>query len=324
MDLLFTDARLKMLNEIDDKHLPLLDYDSDHNALIAEMVTHATNSLEIELTNRKSNFIYKNANWHSFANYLNQHCNIEISTDSNLTNEEIDSKIIQLEQLIHTAMEKNIPKSKPKNSVESYINPKIKKLQKYKSFLLREINTYYRNWINRDTEDFRQLKRLLADVKNQLKQEFKKSIDKYWKEKIKNIPLNDSLNMFPQINQIFRKKNISALPNEIKIHKDKIQIVKEAKINPQTADKDENDNFVISDNKEKLNLLGAHFASIQLQNKDMGKPFFTSITERDTNLLKQEMETKKKQKKPYIPFQDKITHSTLPGKKIISSQMKIR
>ena len=81
MDLLFTDARLKMLNEIGDKHLPLLDYDSDHNALIAEIVTHATNSLEIELTNQKSNFIYKNANWHSFANYLNQHCNIEISTD---------------------------------------------------------------------------------------------------------------------------------------------------------------------------------------------------------------------------------------------------
>ena len=43
-------------------------------------------------------------------------------------------------------------------------------------------------------------------------------------------------------------------------------------------------------------------ASIQLQNKDMGKSFFTSIIERDTNLLKQEMETERNTKDTVCTF----------------------
>lgn len=57
------------------------------------------------------------------------------------------------------------------------------------------------------------LKSLLKDTKDKLKIKFNKSVNDYWENKMKKILINDSASMFAQVNQIYRKKDISNYPS---------------------------------------------------------------------------------------------------------------
>ena len=123
---------------------------------------------------------------------------------------------------------------------------------------------------NTDTQ-FYNLKHLLSETKKQLQIEFQNSINSYWENKIKNVPLHESSETFPRINNIFRKKNHLTIPEIINIPKDKREILIKANLNPDNVNKDTIGNFLISDNEEKLNTLESHFSLIHLQNEQMGK-----------------------------------------------------
>ncbi|XP_050484052.1 uncharacterized protein LOC126870410 [Bombus huntii] len=76
-------------------------------------------------------------------------------------------------------------------------------------------------------EELEFLKYLLYRIKAQLKQEFANSINHYWTNKIKNISKNNSANMFPQINQIFRPKEQNPIP-PLKLPSENASLIQEA------------------------------------------------------------------------------------------------
>ena len=77
---------------------------------------------------------------------------------------------------------------------------------------------------------------------------------------------------FPQLNKIFRKKEISTIPEIIKIPSNKVEIIRNINLNPDNIDKDEKGNFLITDNNDKLNTMGSHFDTYTKQRYGIGKP----------------------------------------------------
>jgi len=109
-----------------------------------------------------------------------------------------------------------------------------------------------------------------CSIRTELKIEFTNSINNYWKNKIENIPRNDSANMFPQLNSIFRKKRIAEV-NTLKIPANS-PILKEAEIDITQYEKDEEDNLLIKLLPDKLNVIGAHFANINNKITENNRP----------------------------------------------------
>ncbi|XP_033318466.1 uncharacterized protein LOC117216041, partial [Bombus bifarius] len=89
-------------------------------------------------------------------------------------------------------------------------------------------------------EELEFLKYLLYRIKAQLKQEFANSINHYWTNKIKNISKNNSANMFPQINQIFRPKEQNPIP-PLKLPSENASLIQEAGITIHNTIKDTED-----------------------------------------------------------------------------------
>lgn len=81
----------------------------------------------------------------------------------------------------------------------------IKKLHKYKSFILTSLHRLYKhNNIYQHNIVF--LKELLSNINYILKLEYAKSYTKYWESLIKAIDFRKSDSFFPQINRFFRPK----------------------------------------------------------------------------------------------------------------------
>ena len=301
LDIILADSRLTISNKINSNQLPNIPYDSDHDGLLAIIKFEQTDKIE-QNTDLKNLYNFKKTNWHTFKNYLNQNCETNISAYRNLEIEEIDESIYSLEKLIRKAIEKNTPKIKIRNQTENYINSKIKKLQKTKSFLITQIKNFYRNNLNRNSVEFNILKNLLEGTKRELINEFKKSINQYWTQKIADIPENNPSKTFPNINQIFRKKDKLSLPDTIRIPSNRPIILTNANIDPTSANKDQAGKFVFTDKIEKLNILASHFSLIHSQNDHMGKIQLTDLIISETDKLKTKMEEDRERKNSTVNF----------------------
>ncbi|KYM92807.1 hypothetical protein ALC53_00608, partial [Atta colombica] len=88
------------------------------------------------------------------------------------------------------------------------------------------------------------LKNELNDIRTDLKLELLSSINNYWKDKIGKILKNDSANMFPQLNSIFRKKDLAKIAT-LKIPS-KSLILNNAEIDISNLKKDKNDHILIN------------------------------------------------------------------------------
>lgn len=180
-----------------------------------------------------------------------------------------------------------MPKVKKQNSIEVYLNSKIQKLQKYKSYILSQL---HRASTSVNQHECVALKELIKDISSEIKNEYSKSMNRYWENKIRNIPAHNSKALFPQVNRIFRKKNLAQI-STVKIPQNNTHLTDEAGIDPTTLPTEGPDKFIISDAKHKLETLGAYFMSINNSNKNLGRPQLNKIIKRDTNSLKEEMLT---------------------------------
>jgi hypothetical protein len=163
-------------------------------------------------------------------------------------------------------MEKNVPKVKEKNTVNAYINDKIKNLQKQKNKILTKIHHSHRNWPKINTRKIDDLKTKLNDIRDKLKIEFSKSINEYWKNKITKISTKSSASMFPQLNSIFRKKELAQI-DTLKIPPNS-PILNSAELDMDQVEKDEDGNILVNSLQDKLNVMGAYFASINNRKQD--------------------------------------------------------
>ena len=86
---------------------------------------------------------YNKSNWDKLKKCVNKIYNQKVyeennlvANNRNLTNEEIDEKIKELENIILSAVDKTVPKYKTINITKNYRTPLIDKLQKTKSAFL--------------------------------------------------------------------------------------------------------------------------------------------------------------------------------------------
>jgi len=181
-------------------------------------------------------------------------------------------------------MDKIIPKMKDKDSINPYINKKIKGLQKQNNKIFSKIHKLNKKWPTINTHLMEKLKDELKNIRTKLKIEFSSSINTYWKEKVENIPTNNSTNIFPQLNCIFRKKGIAEIDTlKIPINS---HIFNSAEIDPTQLKKDNDNNVFINTPVEKLNVIGAHFASINNKKTANNRPQLNKLINSEVNAFK--------------------------------------
>ncbi|XP_033361822.1 uncharacterized protein LOC117240075 [Bombus vosnesenskii] len=306
LDICLADARLKFQNLRPNNTVKTLAYDSDHNALVFQINKNTSDFLTLETQTETPRYNYKKTDWKKFQNTLEQNCDLKIYNNVNLTNRQIDSFLDEIEKHTQIALQKSVPIIKQKNSCEPCINNKIKDLQRDKSYILSKINNIKLNYSYDKREELEFLKFLLHRIKTQLKQEFATSINHYWTNKIKNISKNDSANMFPQINQIFRPKERGPTP-PLKLPPENAPLIQEAGITIHNTIKDTEGNFIIPKTIEKLDIIGTHFSKIHTQNEHMGREQLNRIIIAETNKLKNEMEQDKMLNKTVCTFSNENT-----------------
>lgn len=290
LDLCLADARIKIIGKPAINTVQSINYDSDHNALLIPICLNESQNLEIDIEESSHKFNFKKTNWKKFQSNLTENCNLDIYNNVNICNEEIDNFLKKIEISIKNAMDESVPTIEDRNSCELYSNDQIKKLQKDKSYLITQINKINRNYTPDLYNDLGNLKNLLNQVKIKLKREFNNSVNEYWKTKISSIPINDPANMFPQVNQIFRPKNPVSIPT-LRIPNNEINLLEEVGIDTSITPKDKDNNFLIDNEVEKLNIIGAHFANIHKQNNNLGRDELSRIILAETDKLKNEMDS---------------------------------
>lgn len=127
LDHCITDARIDILDTVDDKIRTSEDFDSDHRALI---FTIETTNWNIETTTPKYRHMYKKTKWKKFTKHLEKSAPLNIPHDRNLTNDETDTFINNWTQQITDSIEATVPKYTPITNSLLYTNSKIKKLKK--------------------------------------------------------------------------------------------------------------------------------------------------------------------------------------------------
>ena len=90
--------------------------------------------------------------------------------------------------------------------MECYQTPSIKKMHKRKSKLITKMNKFYKNFQTQNIRDLSLLQNKLITLKALLREKYINSFSKNRAEKVSKIPVNDSKNMFAQVNQIFTAK----------------------------------------------------------------------------------------------------------------------
>lgn len=80
----------------------------------------------------------------------------------------------------------------------------------------------------------------------------------YWESKVRNISMTKPNDIFSQINRLFGAKPSSSIP-VLKIPPEKHQLILDAEIQSDSLVKGNEDNYLITNQTDKLNIIGAHF-----------------------------------------------------------------
>lgn len=146
LDLVLADARLNFHNINDDYSLENIPYDSDHNAVKFHISLSEENGLELEPNNISYKYNFKKTNWKKFSRTLNELATCDIPNNRNLTVQKIKDHLQLIDENLIKAIDLAVPKIKDRNTVNAYINDKIKKLQKQKNKILTKIHHHQRKW----------------------------------------------------------------------------------------------------------------------------------------------------------------------------------
>ena len=173
LDLAMVDSRLEITNLIDNK-LQTLDYESDHKAICMEINIKNIGSEPIVYEDIRQPLLFKKTNWEKFTQKAEENYNLSIPHNNNLTKEEIDEYLLEINKIIIKTIEENVPKRESTNSSDKYLNAKIKRLKKQKSFLLSRLLRDN----NLTTNDKEEIKMAMDTTNEEIRVEFQKSSNK--------------------------------------------------------------------------------------------------------------------------------------------------
>lgn len=286
LDLCIADSRLTLhssaFDDDDDDRINILEtisFDSDHCAVkisfsyVNDSIFELIRNEEIPLLN------YNKMNWEQFHRSImlkynncqfieNDVDNNIVPNNRNLSKIEIDQYLDVLSQITNDTIQEVVPKIYKKNSVDSYITPTIELLKREKSHLLSQLLSLYRDGRRHNDIEIVTFKSLIKNVKILIKSQLRSSVNNYWSSKIKSISKHDGHKMFPKINRIFRKKEKLSVSS----------LAIENTTNNRTTLTDiginlieDNNSLIISDDNDKLILLGNQFEKVHSQNDNLGK-----------------------------------------------------
>ncbi|CAG5088283.1 Similar to ORF1: Nucleic-acid-binding protein from transposon X-element (Drosophila melanogaster) [Cotesia congregata] len=222
LDHCLIDMRIDVEDLINGK-LITLPYDSDHWAISLTIFieVESTDFTHNQDSNRKA-LNYKKANWNKFGRNLLDNYTDECSVpyDRNLSIEEIDNHIIELENKIVNSIQATVPTIKKKDDYFiKYSNRKINKLHAYKSFLIRR---KFKN-IPVSSQEKIKIKAIIKRINTLIQREFKKTVTAYWEAQVKSINYKKPQDFFPKINRMLRQRKEISI-NTLKINNDNSQL----------------------------------------------------------------------------------------------------
>lgn len=259
LDLCLSDNRIEFVGLLNGK-LPVVDYPSDHKALLFSIIPTAIIPLcDPSLSYR---FMYKKTRWSKFEKDLHKSYISTIPEDRNLNNTEISEQLINLQDFISNEIERGIPKYKPNDNILNYTNRKIKLLHKDKSFLITTLNKllHLNNSSPHYAKRIHDTKNLISKINEQIKSEYSISYNKYWNAQFKSINHRKSSSFFPKINRLFRPKNQLKIDN-LELKTTDNHLINRANIDPSNATYIDN-KIIINSPIEILNVMGSYFESI--------------------------------------------------------------
>ena len=109
--------------------------------------------------------------------------------------------------------------------------------------------------------------------------------------------------MFLQVNSLFRPKGKISISNLL-IDNNRTNLLNQAKIDLNTLQKDNNGSFLISSEKDKLDVIGASFTAVYSQNKDLGEERLNRIIENQFEVIVGEMDTNNRANNSLSQFSD--------------------
>lgn len=259
LDLVILDARLNLINSPERK-TKTLPYDSDHSAISLEI---SLNDDEFQSQNPdeiQPRFIFKATNWKKFRRNLEETYQELPPDNRNLSVDEIDSAILNINSSITTAILNVVPRIKACNNTHKYVNSTIKKLHKIKSSLISSIHTL-------STLDPRNIhpislfaKNLLKLTKKRLKAQFKKATENYWTNQLKQVDHRKPESFFPKINRLLRPNDPIKI-DSINIPVHNLPLLNRTNINLANATILNNE-YVFTEQSDKLNAIGVFYESI--------------------------------------------------------------
>ncbi|OXU17003.1 hypothetical protein TSAR_006388 [Trichomalopsis sarcophagae] len=123
-------------------------------------------------------FMFKKTKWSKFQKNLTITYNNEIPPNINLSNDEINNHLLTIQNAITNAIESTVPRYKPQDNMLNYVNRKIAKLHKDKSYLISTLNRLYK--INTHTpaiiNHIINIERLISETNELLKSETQNDI----------------------------------------------------------------------------------------------------------------------------------------------------
>lgn len=249
LDHCLADSRLSI--EHKNNKLPVLEYDSDHNALEIKVSLN----LNLDSDHVCHNFLYKSTNWDKFSKKVHSLYKSRVPSNLNLNNENIDEYLNNINKTLMLTIEKVVPRRKQYVTSTRYVNNKIRSMYKHKSYLLSYLHKIKRGMVynNMNEENVKNLIKLLNDC---IEKEFVHYKSEFWERKIRDINFKDSSTFFPNINSIFRKKKFFE-PTLLKIPKDDDKLVNMLQVNIQEAEVTDT-HYLIKDPDNIKNCIGKY------------------------------------------------------------------
>lgn len=264
LDLALVDSRFELArtNETAVNCVRTVYYDSDHNGLL---LTGQVPNDEFQLVEyaQSGDYMYSKADWARFTKAMHRAVlrNIQIPTNRNLTNTEVDQYLKDMDDLTRQTMDKTIPRTKPGCSLECYRNRTIDALYTEKSRLLTEYKNLQRRYADRQSPRAVSLKSQLKVLQQLIKLNYIKSINKYWNNKIQAINAS-SPSMFPNIKQIFRRRDKNQIESLcIPRTRQSEQYIVEVGLDPDEVTLDAN-TFLVEEEQARVDVMGAFYQSV--------------------------------------------------------------
>ena len=257
LDMCIADSRLGIKNTLN--KIPVLEYDSDHRAIQIELQIKTEDISIAEILNHR--YLFKKTNWKKFEKIADSQYNIHVPNKKNLTNQEIDKYIELITEFINKQIENNVPRLKPQNSVNKFVNKKIEKLYNKKSYIITQINYFKKNKPPGYRNKITILNTAIDTIKYELKKEFAVAGRSYWANVARKVDYKDPDKFFPKINAAFRKNEIQ-FPSELHVQKNQENLLQLANIPIHNKKLNGKGEFIINDKKEVANFMGAFYSQI--------------------------------------------------------------